>query len=200
MKRQGGFTLIEVLVVVIVIALISVLALPSISSYFSVTIESSTRSIASIAREAFNSAVVTGRVHRIVFDIDKRTYWVESGPYGVTLDTEATREKERLKTRFTSKTEKKEESDFSIEKSVMRKPSTLPLGVSFDDIISQQSKNPITAGRAYAHIFPHGICEQVIVHLKDTSQHKVTLVLNAIGGETSVYRRYVDREEAYASP
>jgi prepilin-type N-terminal cleavage/methylation domain-containing protein len=65
----SGFTLLELLVVVGLIALISALALPSLSSYFQVSLNSATRELASTFKEAYNSTVVTARVHRVAYDL-----------------------------------------------------------------------------------------------------------------------------------
>ena len=46
---------------------------------------------------------------------------------------------------------KKDESPFQMDKSVTRKKLSLPTGVTFEDIKTQQSEEPITEGKAYTH-------------------------------------------------
>jgi prepilin-type N-terminal cleavage/methylation domain-containing protein len=79
-SSSRGFTLIELLVVVALIALISAMVMPSVSSYFQVSLNSATRDIASIVKESYNSTVLTGRVYRVVYDFKKAQYWSESVP------------------------------------------------------------------------------------------------------------------------
>ena len=67
----------------------------------------------------------------------------------------------------------------------------------FEDVISQQSKEPLTTGTAYTHIFPNGLTEQTIVHLTDESKHHVSLVFTPIAGHTDVYERYVTAKEIF---
>ena len=65
---------------VAIIALVSVFALPTVSGYFRTSLNSVTRELASSVREAYNATVITGNVHRMVYDIENGRFWVESGP------------------------------------------------------------------------------------------------------------------------
>lgn len=193
-----GFTLIEVLIVVALIALISAIALPGISSYYQVSINSATRELASAVKEAYHSTVVTGRVHRIAYDLAKNEYWVESGPDTVLLDTKETQERDSRRKRFSFSTEKEKPSPFQMEKSITRKKQSLPIGVSFEDVVTQQAADPMKTGIVFTHFFPQGMTEQTLIHLKDSSQHQVSLVISSLVGRTDLYGRYIDAKEAFS--
>lgn len=199
-----GFTLIELMVVVAIIALLSAMVIPSVSSYFKVSLASASREMAGTIKETYNTTVVTGRVHRLVYDLKENTYWVESGPSTLLLDTKESRERDARKRRLgaNSTTDKegqakKEDSPFQLDKSVTRKKISLPAGASFEDIVTQQSAEPITEGKAYTHFFPHGLIEQTVVHLKDESKHQVSLIISPIVGKTDMYERYLTAREAF---
>lgn len=192
--QDRGFTLVELLVVVALIALVTVLALPGVSSYFKVSLNSATRELASVIKESYNSAVMTGNVHRLVYDLKKNEYWVEVGPPTVLLDTAESAEREERRKRFRKASEKEPPSGFSIAKGVTRKKQPLPRGVQFEDIITQQSKDPIKEGTAYTHFFPHGLTERTIIHLKDQSNHQISLVISSLIGRTKLIGRYVTQE------
>lgn len=196
--ESEGFSLLELLVVVAILGLIFAVAVPSMSRFFGVSIQSSTREIATTIRNAFNGAVVTGRVYRLVYDLDKSTYWVEMGPAGVLVDTE---EAKKTRERFGRKKKEKDASKaksegFQLARAVTRKPIGLPLGVVFDDVITPASSTPVAKGRAYTHFFPHGLAEQTLVHLKDTSNHRLSLVIQATSGQTEIANRYLSLEES----
>lgn len=195
LKASAGFTMTELLIVVALIGLITTVAVPQMSSYFKLTLNTSARELASLVKETYNSTAMTGRVHRMAYNIGEGEFWVESGPATLLLDTKESLEEEERRKRFGKKSEEKSKSPFKIETSITKKKQTLPEGVQFEDIITEQSKEPITTGEVFTHFFPHGITEQTIIHLKDNSNHQVTLVVSPIVGRTEVYERYASKEE-----
>lgn len=198
-NRVSGFSLIELLVVIALIALITMLALPGISSYFQVSIHAASREIASVIKEAYNATMITGNVHRVVFNISEGEYWVESGPRSILLDTRESKEKaEKLKKFSTSIVSSSSgESQFQMDKTVTRKKLSLPTGVKFEDVLSEKTPQPIETGMAYAHFFPNGMSEQTAIHLSDKSKHKMTLAITALLGQTDLYERYATATEVF---
>src|SRR6478735_6037205 len=53
-RDSRGYTLVELLVVIALIALISVFSLPNISSIFKLSLNTATRELASVVKEAYN--------------------------------------------------------------------------------------------------------------------------------------------------
>jgi general secretion pathway protein H len=192
-----GFTLIELLIVVMLIAIVSVVVLPQVSSFFKISLNSTVRRLASVVKETYNSAVITGKVHRIVYDFKERSYWVESGPATLLLDTTESKEREQRRKRFAKDSDEPPPSNFKLERAVTRKKVELPRGVNFAEVYSEQSPDPIREGLAYTHFFPHGLTEQTLIHLQDSSNHKVSLVINPISGRSRLMDGHVTREEAY---
>lgn len=195
--QTTGFTLIELLVVVALIALIGLFAIPKVSNILRLSLNTATRELASTVKEAYNSAVVTGRVHRLAYDLEKDEFWVESGPGIILLDTAETAEREERRKRFAKESDQEQPSKFGIDKSITRKKVALPRGVSFEDVITEQSPDPIDEGVVYTHIFPHGLTEQTIIHLVDTSKHQLSLVISPIIGRTTLLPGYVKEEEVF---
>lgn len=184
------------LVVVGLVVLIFVMALPSITSSFKISVNSAARGIASVITEAYNASVITGKVYRIAIDIKKGQYWIESGNGGL-LDTQESKDKEESRKKFMKPGQQKKDSGFSMDSTITRKKASLPIGVEFEDVMNQLGNDPIIEGTAYAHFFPHGLTEQTIIHIKDRSDHHASLVITSVIGQTDLYDRYVDKKEAF---
>jgi len=195
---KRGYTLIELLLVIALVSIITTLALPTVSSYFKISLNSATRELASIIKESYNSTVVSGKVHRIAYDLKKHQYWVEIGPESVLLDTSESKEKEERRKKF-RKDDEKPKQVFALQKMITSKKMNLPRGVEFVDIYTEQSEDPIKDGIVYTHIFPHGVTEQALIHLKDTDDHMISLVISPLLGTTKLIERKIEKGEAFGS-
>lgn len=194
-RKSAGFSLIEILIVVAIIGMVTFMVLPGISGYFQLSLHTASREMAAVIKEAYNSTIMSGKVHRIVYDFKENAYWVESGPPTALLDTQDTLKEEERRKRFRKSEEQPKGPAFTLERYVNRKKKSLPRGVEFEDILTQQRPDPLIEGTAYTHIFPHGLTEQTVIHLKDTSNHHSTLVIAPLIGTTDVYERYMSRED-----
>ena len=163
---------------------------------FKISLGSTTRQMATTIKETYNSTAMTKKVHRLVYDLKENSFWVESGPQGFLLDTAESKAAEERRKRFAKPSDKPPPSPFAIDKTITKKAIPLPRGVTFEDIVTEQSKEPITEGKAYTHFFPHGLIEQTVIHLKDQSKHQITLVIEPLIGRTRMIERYVKAEEA----
>lgn len=195
---QRGFTLVEMLVVVALIGVLVGFVMPSVSSFFKVSLDKTTREVASLIKETYNSTVVTGLVHRMVYDLDKNTYWVEVGPRSFLIDTVETRQKAEDKKSKLFKEEEKP-SVFKMATDITDKARRLPEGVEFEDVLSEIDTEPLKSGKAYTHFFPQGATEQTLIHLKDLQDHKITLVISSLIGRTKLIQGYADRDEVYGA-
>ncbi len=190
-------SLIEIMVVIGLMALLATMAMPGIGSYFRTAMSSTTRELASTVKQAYNSAVMTGQVHRLAFDLKAQEYWVESGPASVTLDTKESIERRERRNRYRKDGEKETGPDFQMEKSVTKKKIALSRGVTFEDVQNATREEPFTEGTVYTHFFPNGVIEQTLVHLKDESKHFASLVILPLIGKTDYFDRRIPFNEAF---
>lgn len=184
------------MVVLALIALMAIVGIPKVSSIFKLSLNSATRDVASIVRETYNSTMLTGKVHRLVFDLKEHHYWVEVGPNTVLLDTKESKEKDERKKRNQKESEKTQESSgFMQDATLTKKKIPLPRGIEFVDVLTEASPEPLKEGKAYAHFFPHGITERTIIHLKDIDNHEISLVISPLVGRTKLINRYVKGDD-----
>ena len=197
MNSIRGFTLIETLVVMGLIAMMSGIVMPSLSSYFSLSLNSATRDMATVIKETYNAAIVTGNVHRVVYDQKTNSYWSEVGPRDQLLETKESAEQEERRKRFVKASEAPPASPFRMEATITRKKLTLPTGVEFEDIMTQQSPDAMVGTTAYTHFFPHGLAEKTLIHLKDSSKHHVSLDISPLLGMTNLTEGYVNGADIF---
>ena len=119
------------------------IALPSISSYFQISLNSATREMATTVKEAYNSTVVTGKIHRIVYDLKKNEYWVEVGPTTILLDTKASKQKEEERRALRDPARQAQAEPLQPRQvDHLEEAEPARRGVEFEDILSQQSPTP----------------------------------------------------------
>ena len=95
------------------------------------------------------------------------------------------------------KNEEKKKSYFSLDPVLNKKKRTLPIGVKFKDVFTEQSEEPITEGIAYTHIFPQGLTERSLVHLEDNNKNQISLVVSNLLGRCSVEGRLIESKEVF---
>ncbi|MCD6231445.1 prepilin-type N-terminal cleavage/methylation domain-containing protein [Candidatus Aerophobetes bacterium] len=77
---KSGFALIELVVVIAIISLVSFLVVFSGGDFFPKTrLESSAENIAALLRWARRLAITKRKRYEVVFDLRRKTYWVEDG-------------------------------------------------------------------------------------------------------------------------
>jgi len=199
---QRGFTLLEILIVIALVAMVSAIAIPSLGVGLKVNIDAASRNLASIVRTTRDEAVLKGQIYRVAFDIEKGQYWAEIGDRSFLMRTseqeeEERRRKERYGTADEKDNEKAQRRDdgFSMAASIKKKKQSLPTGIKFVDLINSRTKEPQTSGIVYAHVFPHGFVEKLIIHVKDSLDRQATLVVDSVSGKSRVFNRYVKESE-----
>jgi len=77
-KRRGGFTLIELILVMIVLFTVAAVVAPRFSDFFpSYQVRKASEQLLAWARKARADAAVTGVRQRLVIDPTNRKYWIE---------------------------------------------------------------------------------------------------------------------------
>ncbi|GAB4174785.1 MAG: hypothetical protein Kow00100_16710 [Geothermobacteraceae bacterium] len=73
-NRSTGFTLVELLLVILILGLLAGIALPKMVDIGGSDLERAERRLAGVVRLLYNEATLTGLEHRLVFDIDHDRY------------------------------------------------------------------------------------------------------------------------------
>ncbi len=113
-KAQSGFTLIEIIVVLAIVALITSLGVKGFRSLARSDLRASATNLAGAMRFLFDRASTTGKVHRLVFDFENGRYWAEQSDdrFFIPRDAEspeAARRREEMEAQEDEERRKKEE-------------------------------------------------------------------------------------------
>src|SRR3989338_7553140 len=90
-KLERAFTLLELIIVVVILALTATFILPNISAIFGLGMKGAAVELGEMIRYTYNQAIIKNKVFRIVYDLENETYWIE---YGEPIEEEKKKEGE----------------------------------------------------------------------------------------------------------
>lgn len=106
-KKDSGFTLFEIMIVLALIGLIASVILPGLRRTTKSDMMDGINHLSSQAKLAYNNAIFTGRVHRMVFDVENGNFWTEMAPRGFSgrapVVTQETQDREKAKLQLIDK-------------------------------------------------------------------------------------------------
>jgi len=88
-RRQAGFTLVEVVVTVALIAIASAVVIPAVSNVGRAEMRSTASKLSGMMRRVYSDAALTGQTHRIIFDLDENSISVEATEQVLDFDQES---------------------------------------------------------------------------------------------------------------
>lgn len=80
MRALGGFTLIEIMAVVLILLLLAAIVIPRVSLVASQAALDDAKQLAAALDFTREKALALGRPHRVVLDLDHAQYWIEAQP------------------------------------------------------------------------------------------------------------------------
>ncbi len=219
-SRRAGFTLIELLIVIGIIGVVATLGVGSISKTYHSKAKQLTWRMTSMIKYLYNSAITENKTQRLVIDFESNSYWAENTNDKFLLEKSDSKDKKEKKdqkkeeqkkqvspdsagTDKSDKDNKDEvnyvepmEATFGSVESLIIEAKTLPTGISFKDVWTEEDKQPIGSGRAYVYFFPSGYAEAAVINFKDASDEKhVSLKINPMNGDVDIVQDYRKLEE-----
>ena len=206
---RRGFTLAEMTIVVLVIALAAAVAIPSLKALTHANLRKSSSMLASTIGYLYNQSQMKGLCLRLVMDLKEGTYHVEASDGPTCLLNKELEEVVRGARK--EKPKKDELNDGRSSTSIggwggerpislkvkrarfmkvnhrLLKPQRLPSGVGFKAVYVSHQADKYTTGRAFIHCLPMGFCERAFVYLSD-GDSVYTLVLHPLTGRVKIHR------------
>lgn len=164
---ERGFTLIELSVVLLIVAVFLTFLTPQFRELTEYDIKSSSRRLAGTIRYLFNEAAIRHKHYRLNYDLKKDKYWVTY------LD---------------------DAREFKEDPSILSSSVRLPGNIHFEDIMTQH-RGKVYEGKTFTQFFPNGWVEETIIHLGDTRERHYSLLVMPLTGKVRIYDRYVDFAE-----
>ena len=158
----AGFTLLELLVVIIITGLVVALGVPSFSNLLAGdNLKKASRQLIGLERKLRGEAVRDQKSYILCLDIPASAYWV------VTADMT---------------TEKQDE--------IKKNPQPLPPDVTILDVVGENNEKQ-SAGESRIKFEKNNICSPALIHLAH-EEDRMTILINPFLGVTDIYSKYVD--------
>lgn len=164
LSGQAGFTLIELSIVLLLLALMFRVTIPALSGLTEANLHSTSRRIASLMRYVYSEAAFRKTYFSLILDLEKREYWVETP----ILNT-FTQELEMMK----------------VEDESLARHRALDRGIRFSEV-KIGSSAAIREGRAEVHFYPGGYADPATIHLKDDRSREFSIFLVPLSGRVLV--------------
>ena len=200
-----GMTLIEIMIVVAIIGGMMALAVTILVPGNEQKVQDETVKLAGTIKYLFDEAAVKNRYFRIVFNIDDRTYRIESStePFLVALEDDEKKSSTFDKPAPTGEPQGSPDAEGFTEEAedILIRPVKLPSGVKYKDILVMHAKAPQDSGIVYLYFFPNGYVEPVIVNLTDDDEESVySLEVNPLTGKAKIRDGYYEMKEGSLRP
>lgn len=137
LRRESGFTLLELIIVITILGIAALMVLPKFSAFGLNKGKSSTRHLAGLIQHLAQESVATKKTYRLYYDLEAEAYSVKilSG------------------------------QEFIPISDVLISGRTLPKGMSFEDVVTPRH-GKVQDGEAYTTFFNLGV-EKTVIHLRD---------------------------------
>jgi prepilin-type N-terminal cleavage/methylation domain-containing protein len=158
-QAEAGFTLIELSIVVLIIAIVARIAIPRLRSLTGAELTATTRRLANTTRYLYEEAALRGTVLTLYFDLDRQEYWVAHA---------------------------EEDTDTLVEDTdLLARRVTLPPDVRIADVVVP-GVGKFDQGLVSTRFYPEGYADRSVIALVDDEGHSYTLRIDPIRGRAEI--------------
>lgn len=193
-----GFTLIELMVVIAVVAVMAAAVVPAVNSVTGANARAAAGELAGGLRWLFDTAALRHETCRMALDLDRGRWWPECtsgegrGRRGPVLSKEGTiaEEDDSLADRFPDERDAEARrllagARFGEFRDRLAKRQSLPGSAAFTEVWTQHQREPLSKGMAYVYFFPQGQAEAARIPVSDGS-FVYTVMLQPLTGRARV--------------
>ena len=165
MRRPGrGFTLIELMVVMLLISIVLAIALPKFGGgAFQDPVKKLSRWMINTVKSLRSTAIQKQQTQGLVIDLSNRRMWLVNDA----MDEEA------------------------VQAAASNKAVELPDAIRYMDVQFPQQERE-TSGTAEIRFYPAGYSDQVLIHLETEDNEKVTYLVEPLLPKVKIYDEWID--------
>lgn len=183
LRSERGFSLIEVLIVIALVALMTTVGIPSLNNAFRTSNDSYARRMAVSLREARDRAMLTDKLIRFRVDFEKQETWFEEAP-STYLRAKASDKK--FNEREKEEMDKKEQNAFRMVTELSAEKQKLPNGLKVISIDHPRFKSPITEGVADIYFYANGSTDGAKIFFETDEGVKQKIILHPVTGQSKL--------------
>ena len=200
-SSETGFTLIEVMLVLTLIAILSVVAMPSLRGFAGSTrLKSSASAIRDMLHFARDMAVTEGTTYVVVFDLDRSRYWLASGESILVSDLDASLITNASNTTNQTEIQSSELSQPTVSRTsmILGIPQEPNHNISLAQMVTNHNSQTryIHSGIDYIYFAPTGSSENTLLYIQDHEGEVVSITVEAASARVRI--QDVDSEESGA--
>ncbi len=183
-----GFTLIEMVAVLVVIGLLFTLALPQFRERTHADLKRSAISLAATIEHVFHQSIFRHETLRLTYDLASSSYWLDRFMDPASVDDDPGGEEGGEIDGEEGTGNGDEEADvphYVADRSILPEPVKLPAGVIITSVETQYIEET-TEGEAYTHFFPDGYVEPTVIYMADRRGAEYTLYASPVSGRVKV--------------
>jgi len=210
-KGEAGFTILELMVVSALIVLVMGTAVYGLRDVGAAHVRADAFRMAATIRYLYEKAVTEGVSYRLSIDIDQRRIEAErlddekGCSAGLTLTEGAnTRFKDLARKAEEARKKKAEEEGVAAPKAsygsfsdFVIKPRDLSKSVSVREVATLAVPKPKNEGKAFIHVFPHGVIERAVVILESKDEQAYSIITEPFQGRARVLAEAVEAREVF---
>jgi prepilin-type N-terminal cleavage/methylation domain-containing protein len=210
-SRQAGFTILELMVVTALIVLVMGTAVYGLRDVGAAHVRAEAYRMSAALRYLYEKSITDGVAYRLNIDIDKGRIEAErlddekgcGGGLELTEGAE-TRFKDLARKAEEARKKKAEENGvvspkgkFGAFSDFVIKGRDISKAVKIRKVATLASPSPIEEGKAFIHVFPHGVIERAMVIFEGDDEQVYSVVTEPYQGRARVLAKAVERGEVF---
>lgn len=195
-QSQSGFTITELLLVLVLIGVLSAISMPALKGFTSTRrLKASAQSLRNLLTFARDMAITDRAAYLVVFDLDRERYWLASSetfnpsnPLGSALTARNSTALAAIQNSVNGTPvtigHPAQQNPLSRTSGILGVPHSMEQNVSLDAMVTTQNGRTvhIDSGATYIHFSPNSTSQETLVYLRNARNQVMAVTVEAASG------------------